>query len=323
VYGDHFVYGSSSLGAAGGYPYLQVPATGDRYQATPDAYREQVLQGLPMGLGYYLKAFPVWFARRGNYGVLLSQAKGLSTAARLRGDWAAADLAQKQLQWVIGRNPFAQSTMWGEGYDYTQQYSVSSGDIVGSLPVGMMTRGNSDVPYWPSQNCYVYKEVWVHSSARWLWLMEDLAGPALVEGRAAGKIDFVDRFGKVTSVVQDTFRTFLLDGLYIVRSSGQQTTLALLPGETYHLDLRPGHIADFSVRQETMPDGEVTIRVTEHGAGRHTFSIRADNLMLERQTGLTWHAHVATANAPWVAIVIPDNDLALRREVVHFRCGLI
>lgn len=163
--------------------YLQVPQSGDRYQATPEAYREQVLGGMPMGEGYYLKAFPVWFARRGNYGVLLSQAKGLSTAAHLRGDRAAADLAQKQLEWVVGRNPFVQSTMWGEGYDFAQQYSVSSGDIVGSLPVGMMTRGNRDLPYWPSQNCYVYKEVWVHSSARWLWLMEDLNGAAPVEGR--------------------------------------------------------------------------------------------------------------------------------------------
>jgi hypothetical protein len=35
----------------------------------------------------------------------------------------------------------------------------------------------SDVPYWPQQNTYVYKEVWVHPSARWLWLMEDLIAP--------------------------------------------------------------------------------------------------------------------------------------------------
>jgi hypothetical protein len=66
--------------------------------------------------------------------------------------------------------------MYGEGYDWAQQYSVSSGDFVGSLPVGMQSRGNTDLPYWPSQNMYVYKEVWVHSSSRWLWLMADLLG---------------------------------------------------------------------------------------------------------------------------------------------------
>jgi hypothetical protein len=30
------------------------------------------------------------------------------------------------------------------------------------------------LPYWPSQNMYVYKEVWVHPASRWLWLMVDL-----------------------------------------------------------------------------------------------------------------------------------------------------
>ena len=151
--------------------------SGARYRATREAYRAQVQQGMPMGEGWYLRAFPVWYARRGNYGVLLSQAKALSAAARLRGDSAALDLAQRQAQWLVGRNPFVQSTMYGEGYDWAQQYSVSSGDFVGSLVVGMQSRGDSDLPYWPAQNMYVYKEVWVHSTSRWLWLMEDLIGP--------------------------------------------------------------------------------------------------------------------------------------------------
>ncbi|MEO5815024.1 MAG: glycoside hydrolase family 9 protein [Gemmatimonadaceae bacterium] len=153
----------------------EVPDSGALHMATRASYRAQVLAGMPMGDGWYLRNFPVWFARRGNFGILLSQAKALAATARLRGDSAAADLAQRQAQWIAGRNPFVQSTMWGEGYDWAQQYSVSSGDFVGSLPVGMQSRGDTDLPYWPSQNTYVYKEVWVHSTSRWLWLMEDLA----------------------------------------------------------------------------------------------------------------------------------------------------
>jgi hypothetical protein len=151
-----------------------VPDSGALHGATREAYRAQVLTGMPMGDGWYLRAFPVWFARRGNYGILLSQAKALATAARVRGDRAALDLAHRQAQWLVGRNPFVQSMMYGEGYDWAQQYSVSSGDFVGSLPVGMQSRGVTDLPYWPSQNTYVYKEVWVHSTSRWLWLMADL-----------------------------------------------------------------------------------------------------------------------------------------------------
>ena len=160
---------------------LEVPDSGALHGATREAYRAQVLAGLAMGEDWYLRAFPVWFARRGNYGVLLSQAKALSAAARLLGDSAALDLAHRQAQWVVGRNPFAQSTLYGEGYGWAQQYSVSSGDFVGSLPVGMQSRGVTDLPHWPTQNMYVYKEVWLHSASRWLWLMADLLGaPAAV-----------------------------------------------------------------------------------------------------------------------------------------------
>ncbi len=162
-----YVYRSGDTG--------EVPDSGALHLATREAYKEQVLNGMPMGEDWYLRTFPVWYARRGNFGILLSQAKALATAARLLGDSVAADLAQRQAQWIVGRNPFVQSTMYGEGYDWAQQYSVSSGDFVGSLPVGMQSRGMTDLPYWPQQNMYVYKEVWVHSSSRWLWLMADLA----------------------------------------------------------------------------------------------------------------------------------------------------
>jgi amidase len=43
VYGDHFVFGSSGLGAPGGYPYVQVPATN--------------IFGVPMGITFFGTAF--------------------------------------------------------------------------------------------------------------------------------------------------------------------------------------------------------------------------------------------------------------------------
>ncbi|MBA3578975.1 MAG: glycoside hydrolase family 9 protein [Gemmatimonadaceae bacterium] len=164
----------------------EVADSGAIHGATRAAYRAQVLQGMPMGEEWYLRAFPVWFARRGNYGVLLSQAKAASAAARLRGDSAGLDLASAQAQWIVGRNPFTQSTMYGEGNGWAQQYSVSSGDFVGSLPVGMQSRDTTDLPYWPSQNMYVYKEVWVHPSSRWLWLMGDLLGGPVSSAARSG-----------------------------------------------------------------------------------------------------------------------------------------
>ena len=122
--------------------------------ADRDAYAEQVRRGVPLGGEYYLRRFPVWFDFRGNSSVLLSEAKALSTAGQLRGDLEAEDLAQKQAAWLLGRNPFSASIMYGEGYDWTPLYSVRSGQMVGALPVGIETREYNDAPYWPHQICW-------------------------------------------------------------------------------------------------------------------------------------------------------------------------
>ena len=92
----------------------------DEYLKAPvnarESFRKQVLNGIPLGAGHYLRLFPVWLNYRGHFGTVLPQTQVLASAAHLRGDLEAAQLSQQQLEWVIGRNPFAQSVMWGEGY---------------------------------------------------------------------------------------------------------------------------------------------------------------------------------------------------------------
>jgi len=144
------------------------------------AVAEQIAAGFDLGGGYRLRVYPVQpnATFRGNYGTMLSQAKALAAAGRLRRSAALIDLCRRQLYWVVGLNPFAQSTMYGEGYDFAPQYTARSGDIVGSLPVGMKSLGNRDLPYWPVTNVWNYKEVWVHPVSRWIWLMCNVArGP--------------------------------------------------------------------------------------------------------------------------------------------------
>lgn len=162
-------------------PYRLLPASIYREEDADQApetrresFRAQVKNGLPLGGGYYLRHFPVWFDFRGNYGVALSQTLALATAALLRGDHAAASLAEEQLQWVAGRNPFVQSTMYGEGRLFCSLYSAMSGQIAGALPVGVETRGDRDAPYWPASNFPNWKEVWVHPVSRWMGIVSDL-----------------------------------------------------------------------------------------------------------------------------------------------------
>jgi hypothetical protein len=167
--------------AAYAEPYRLLPASiyrEDEAEHAPEnqreSFRAQVRNGVPLGGGYYLRHFPVWFDFRGNYGVALSQTLALATASRLRGDSSGAGLAEEQLQWVVGRNPFVQSTMYGEGRLFCSLYSAMSGEIAGALPVGVETRGDRDIPYWPASNYPNWKEVWVHPVARWMAIVSEL-----------------------------------------------------------------------------------------------------------------------------------------------------
>jgi hypothetical protein len=302
--------------------------------ADRDAYLQEVHKGIPLGGEYYLRRFPVWFDFRGNSSVLLSQAKALSAAGKLRGDLDAEDLAQKQAQWLVGRNPFSTSLMYGEGYDWTPLYSVRSGQMVGALPVGIETRGMNDAPYWPTQICWTYKEVWTAPVGQWIWLMQDIAVPATVKGTVAPSnhqpVEFREQgSGQLvtTTPIDGAFSLHLPEGRYDVRQGSAHTSLTVLPGSSESVDLRPEHVVDFKTSFQDLGHNEILVRVSAEGSGHHEFSIRTDNLSLQEPSDLNvdltagsvhqavWHAHVLSADTPWVAVVIPDGALANRREV--------
>jgi hypothetical protein len=301
--------------------------------ADTEAYVAEVRAGVPLGGDFYLRRFPVWFDFRGNFSVLLSQAKALSAAAHARGDADAIHLAEKQVEWILGRNPFAASMMYGEGYDWTPLYSVRSGQMVGALPVGIETKGFHDSPYWPNQICWTYKEVWTHPVGRWIWLMEDLAGPAVVSGVAGpGKRDAIEFRKPDSGVVANahldasgSFRTTLTPGSYTVTQGPLTSKLTVLPGGTYYLDLRPDRLLTFETSSEQDNSGDTILHVVAKGSGSHQFAVRTDNLSVSdaaktvdlgaaSSKTIEWHARVNDRLSPWVAVVVPDGDLAAKQE---------
>lgn len=134
-------------------------------------FKKQVHQGIPLGKGYYLRKFPVWFSFRGNLNVLLSQAAALAAAANAVNDPLALSIVQRQLEWTVGRNPFAQSLITGEGYEWTDEYAVQPGQSIGQMPVGIQSLGDNDAPYWPQVCTATYKEVWICPANKWMWVM--------------------------------------------------------------------------------------------------------------------------------------------------------
>ena len=304
--------------------------------ADRDSYALQVRRGVPLGGEYYLRRFPVWFDFRGNSSVLLSEAKALSTAGQLRGDLAAEDLAQKQAEWLLGRNPFSASIMYGEGYDWTPLYSVRSGQMVGALPVGIETKEYNDEPYWPNQICWTYKEVWTQPVGEWIWLMQDLHGAPVIEGAADGKsrepLEFRDeKRDHVTQVAVNAnhgkFRAQLPQGAYVIRQGTTHTTLTVLPGGVYHLEMRKDRAFSFTLSAENTQTNQVKLRIHAEGAGSHTVEIRASNLQfkepgienIELRPGhdveLAREGQIMDPDTPWVIVVIPDGILNAHQEL--------
>jgi Glycosyl hydrolase family 9/Cellulase N-terminal ig-like domain len=304
--------------------------------ADRDSYTEQVHRGIPLGGEYYLRRLPVWFDFRGNSSVLLSQTKALSAAGQLRGDLEAEDLAQRQAEWLIGRNPFSASIMYGEGYDWEPLYSVRSGQMVGALPVGIETREDNDAPYWPHQICWTYKEVWTQPVGEWIWVMQDLHGGPAVEGHADAKskkpVTFRDeKTGHTVEVVVNSgdgkFQVQLPQGKYQVSQGAAHTTITALSGGIYHVELRPDRAFAFDVSAENSGQNQVKLRIHAAGAGTHSLEIRASNLEMQQpgtqeielRSGhnfdLVRDARVENAETPWVVVVIPDGVLNEHQEV--------
>jgi hypothetical protein len=137
-------------------------------------YLEQLKQAIPVDTDHFLKIFPAWFSFRGNSAVHLAMGKAAAICANTLNDRELGDIAREQLYWIAGKNPFRQSLMYGEGSRYAEQTVYLPGTMTGQMPVGVQTRGNEDVPYWPQANNATYKEVWVTTAGKWLSLLAEL-----------------------------------------------------------------------------------------------------------------------------------------------------
>lgn len=136
-------------------------------------YKEQFENGIKLDDEHRLRFFPAWFSFKGNGAVTLSTGKAAAICARILKDATLKDIAEQQLCWIVGKNPFGQSLIYGEGSNYPQLYTALPGETTGGIPVGMQSYFNEDQPYWPQFNTATYKELWGAPAARWLMLASE------------------------------------------------------------------------------------------------------------------------------------------------------
>ena len=149
---------------------------GDRTvgQPTIEEYNAQVRNGIRLSDTHYLRRFPVAYQFRGFHAIHLSRAKAIFYAAKIMNNPRLRQIAMRQIEWILGYNPFALSSVYGVGYDFPPLYTGLMPAVVGAVPVGFETFENEDEPYFPMQSHATYKEIWTHTSCRLLWLMSDI-----------------------------------------------------------------------------------------------------------------------------------------------------
>lgn len=145
--------------------------------APPNAhllYDEQLKKGARLDDNHFVRRFPIWFnIFNGNEAIILSTGKAAAMCGNFLRDDDLLQIGREQLYWTVGKNPFCQSLIYGEGSRYPSMDSFSSGEIMGEIPVGIRSWGNEDLPYWPHTNNACYKEVWVTSAAKFLSLLSE------------------------------------------------------------------------------------------------------------------------------------------------------
>jgi hypothetical protein len=139
-----------------------------------EEYNAETKNGIHLGGDFYLRRFPVAYQFRGFFSVLMEKAKAAFVLADALHDPALSNIGTRQLEYIVGYNPFAMSVIYGDGYNYPPLYGAYAGDLVGAVPVGIETFENDDEPYMPMQVNATYKEIWTNSTGNVIWLLSKI-----------------------------------------------------------------------------------------------------------------------------------------------------
>lgn len=110
---------------------------------------------------------------------LASAGVGLMKAGNVLKDPALKAIAQKQLDWIIGVNPFCSSTIISVGYNQPGIMIGSEFKPMTPLIPGAVMNGlggdKDDQPYFITKNNYQQSEYWTPMVAYTIWLMAEIS----------------------------------------------------------------------------------------------------------------------------------------------------
>jgi hypothetical protein len=273
-----------------------------------------------------LRVFPLWHnhVQHGGSVVQLARNAGLTAAAQLRGQRDLIELGARQLQWLLGANPFSRSLLYGVGYDYWQNFTVAMPNLVGGLSLGFNSY-QDDAPAWGNNAVFPYKEMWIFASSRVALNLAYIGLPARIRGHAAVPVELRERrTGTRVRLPAGRFEQRVPAGDYVAMAGAVEWNLALMEGKLHELEFDPSSAIDMQLAS-SVEQNTVTLELKLRGNGRHALELRLFNATAaetERQvtlrhgfeTKLVWSLHLNDAESPWVGVVIADGRPEVRQE---------
>jgi hypothetical protein len=125
---------------------------------------------------WFMEANPGWYV--GINANLASTGVGLAKAGRLLEEPAWSDLAQRQLDWILGVNPFNASTVMGAGHNNPQHmFGLEYDPPTPYLPGAVMNGISGDEADEPQLRPGAWQETeyWTPMVAFTMWLMAELS----------------------------------------------------------------------------------------------------------------------------------------------------
>jgi hypothetical protein len=277
--------------------------------------------------GYRLRVFPLWYdhIRKGATTVHMSKTIALGASASVLGQAELSDLAARQLQWVLGGNPFSRSLMYGVGHDFWQNFTAALPNLVGGLSLGFNSYGE-DAPAWGNNAVFPYKEMWVYSSCRIALNLSRIGAGARVRGAApAGAVFRNLRTGETRRFRPGKLGAQLPSGNYEISVDHWIRRVSLADGADVELDLDPGRALSLTTKVESVDGSSAMLVLTATGVGRHELEVRAWNAEV---TGFPGFVELHTspqrvqctvkprdAAQPWYLLVGPRGRPAERIQV--------
>lgn len=276
-------------------------------ELTFHGYAEQLQTGVKLNDQWYLRRFPVWYSFRGNFHVQLSLGKGVAAASIYLNDTELYNVAQEQLAWILGKNPFSESMMFGVGYDYGTQYAVLHGDTVGAMPVGLQSLEEGDAPFWPQASNATYREIWMAPAGKWMAMMADEYLPGVLCGTAEETVKCIhEGTGQAYEFQPRNHRVEgeVPAGRYMVHYRERTAPLTVVAGGRYALNQV---MCAFDIKAVQKDD---TLYLTLMGYG--DAFLQADNVLLEEtsfvlsgQTEAT--GRISSGEHPWEVVLRRRN----------------